>query len=932
MSCTCNEAYVNVVSGNSFILQLHVAQYDAELHKNIEYPMDNATNVAVRLIGNNGKCIKYTDIDIDGSTLSFLVDGQRLKPAKYGIELTFQSGDFRKRAYRCGLLNVVNCGSCVDNSQLGNHEIDIIFNEDNEIINIGGVVWAAVDDHLDKNSQNPVANSVITNTLTNDYATKDYVLEVVSGGEIDTDDFVKDDELVDILSSYVKTDVLDETLNSYVKSDTLNETLSSYVTNQQMQDAIDAIPETDLSDYYTKSEIDDKIDAIPQPDLSSYATTEYVDNAIDNIPETDLSDYYTKEQVDDKIDAIPQPDLSNYYTKSEIDDKFDNIDIPDVDMSSYVTKTQLADSHFAYSYQVSDLTQELIDDEKVIATHGNKIENLTSYFSSYATIDYVDEQIAEAISGGDIDLSAYVTKEYLSQQSYAYNSTLSDYTTLTQFNESVNNLQSQIDNIEPSTDVDLSAYVKKTELDANDYAYKADLNDYYTKTQVDDIVDNLQPEIDLSSYVTWDFLSQQSYITADYLSSQSYATSAELNNLTDDVIDDELVLARAVNDINKVASYLNSYVKISDYNELVNSYNRLYLTVTYLMQNVQWADDSGSQEDFTAGYIIGTATQSFNTVGCQALPSTYFSAPSFKVAVPNGKLTGNAAKLFSTNPGGSGNSYITSITSFDVDTSEVTDMRSMFEACLNLTSLDLSGVDTSNVTNMRSMFEFCGLTSLDLSSFNTSRVTDMCEMFSWCTKLTSLDLSSFDTSNVTNMKYMFEYCDELASLDLSSFNTSNVITMACMFYDCSKLTSLDLSHFNTSNVASMSRMFYSCDNLTSLDLSSFNTSKVTDMQYMFFLCEHLKSLDLSSFNTSRVTDMSGMFSFCRQLTTLDISNFNLVNVTDMADMFSNCGSLMTIYVNNMTTANINKIKTQLETNIGTFTLSTVNGRKALVRQ
>ena len=884
----CSLECVDVLQGNSFTLRLYVTHYDIDTKVEEPYMLESATDVFVRLVGNNGVVRKFTDLTIADNLILCHIDGTRLKPGKYGLEVCFKIDGNDKRSYRCCFINVHNCECQADIDTLSEYDIAVAFGADNQVINVGGLVYAHVDDTLSKTSENPVQNKVIANTL-DDYATKDYVLEVVAGGEIDTDDFVKDDELAETLTSYVKKDDLDNTLSSYVKTEELSNTLSSYVKT-------DVLDET-LNSYVKTDDLDNT--------LSSYVTSQQLDEAIENIdfPETDLSDYYTKEQVDDLIDNIPV-----------------------IDTSSYITAAQLAENNFAYSYQVSDLTQELIDDEKVIATHGNKIENLTSYFPSYATIDYVNSIVV----GDDIDLSAYVTKAELSQNDYAYNSALNDYTTLTQFNESVNNLQSQIDNIEPY--VDLSSYVKKTELQANDYAYKADLNDYYTKTQVDDIVDNLQPEIDLSSYVTWDFLSQQSYITADYLSSQSYATSAELNNLTDDVIDDELVLARAVNDINKVASYFNSYVKISDYNELVNSYNKLYLTVTYLMQNVQWADDSGSQEDFTAGYIIGTATQSFNTVGCQALPSTYFSAPSFKVAVPNGKLTGNAAKLFSTNPGGSGNSYITSITSFDVDTSEVTDMRSMFEACLNLTSLDLSGVDTSNVTNMRSMFEFCGLTSLDLSSFNTSRVTDMCEMFSWCTKLTSLDLSSFDTSNVTNMKYMFEYCDELASLDLSSFNTSNVITMACMFYDCSKLTSLDLSHFNTSNVASMSRMFYSCDNLTSLDLSSFNTSKVTDMQYMFFLCEHLKSLDLSSFNTSRVTDMSGMFSFCRQLTTLDISNFNLVNVTDMADMFSNCGSLMTIYVNNMTTANINKIKTQLETNIGTFTLSTVNGRKALVRQ
>ena len=120
-----------------------------------------------------------------------------------------------------------------------------------------------------------------------------------------------------------------------------------------------------------------------------------------------------------------------------------------------------------------------------------------------------------------------------------------------------------------------------------------------------------------------------------------------------------------------------------------------------------------------------------------------------------------------------------------------------------ITSIKKWRIDTSNVTNMCSMFGDCSsLTSLDVSSFNTSNVTDMNYMFGYCSALTSLDLSSFDTSNVTNMNYMFGECYSLTSLDLSSFNTSNVTNMSYMFNGCSALTSLTLtsSFFNSSAV------------------------------------------------------------------------------------------------------------------------------------
>ena len=159
------------------------------------------------------------------------------------------------------------------------------------------------------------------------------------------------------------------------------------------------------------------------------------------------------------------------------------------------------------------------------------------------------------------------------------------------------------------------------------------------------------------------------------------------------------------------------------------------------------------------------------------------------------------------------------------------------------------------------------LEEIDLSFFNTSNVTNMSSMFGGCSSLTNLNLRSFNTSNVTNMSSMFGGCSSLTSLDLSSFNTSKVTNMRYMFNGCSSLTSLDLSSFNTSNVTDMSGMFYSCSSLTSLNLNSFNTSNVTDMDSMFYYCSSLISLDLSSFNTSNVTNMGYMFSSCSKLQT-----------------------------------------------------------------
>ena len=101
------------------------------------------------------------------------------------------------------------------------------------------------------------------------------------------------------------------------------------------------------------------------------------------------------------------------------------------------------------------------------------------------------------------------------------------------------------------------------------------------------------------------------------------------------------------------------------------------------------------------------------------------------------------------------------------------------------------GSNTSNVTNMASMFSGCtNLTSLDVSSFNTSKVTSMNSMFHICTNLTSLDLSSFDTSKVTYMGSMFGGCKQLNTLNLSGWNTSNILNMNGMFGNCTALNTI----------------------------------------------------------------------------------------------------------------------------------------------
>ncbi len=171
------------------------------------------------------------------------------------------------------------------------------------------------------------------------------------------------------------------------------------------------------------------------------------------------------------------------------------------------------------------------------------------------------------------------------------------------------------------------------------------------------------------------------------------------------------------------------------------------------------------------------------------------------------------------------------------------------------------------LTSTRSMFwggdHSFRLVSLEeisgMANLNTANVTDMRTMFNGCESLKSMDVSGFNTSKVTDMSYMFASCYSLKSIDVSRFNTANVTDMICMFNECYSLKSIDVSGFNTANVTDMSGMFASCYSLESIDVSGFNTANVTNMGTMFSRCESLKTLDLRHFNTSKVKNFSYMF-------------------------------------------------------------------------
>ena len=319
---------------------------------------------------------------------------------------------------------------------------------------------------------------------------------------------------------------------------------------------------------------------------------------------------------------------------------------------------------------------------------------------------------------------------------------------------------------------------------------------------------------------------------------------------------------------------------------------------------------------------------------------------------------------------------LTSITGLSyLNTSEVTDMSSMFYYCSSLTSIDLSSFNTSKVTDMLSMFFNCSsLTSIDLSSFNTSKVTDMTRMFHNCTRLTSLDLSSFNTTNVTNMGQLFLNCNALESLDLSSFNTANVTNMESMFTNCSKLTTIYAGDgWNTDAVTNSSGMFGNCTSLVGgmgttyklsnpmdktyahIDGGESNPGYFTDKTIEAYACyttgnktltfyrDNLRSTRQgSTYDLNTGSNLPGWYidgtkasvtkvvfdplfvyahpttTYCwfydmRNLTTITGMNYlNTSEVTDMARMFANCYTLSSLDLSHFNTSKVSRMSAMFD--------------------
>jgi len=221
------------------------------------------------------------------------------------------------------------------------------------------------------------------------------------------------------------------------------------------------------------------------------------------------------------------------------------------------------------------------------------------------------------------------------------------------------------------------------------------------------------------------------------------------------------------------------------------------------------------------------------------------------------------------------------------DVSNVTKMDEMFKNCTDFDG-DITGWDVGSVQNMEELLDGCENFNQDIGSWDTSSVTNMKRMFYDCSSFNQ-DIGGWDTSSVTNMDQMLRYAEDF-NQDIGAWDVSNVTTMNFMFENATNFNNggnSNIDNWSPTSVVNFTGMFRFADNFNQfIGNWEFSANPIT-MAGMFEYSRDFNQ-DIGQWDTSSVTNMSGMFqSQGTAPFNQDISGWDVSNVTNMAAMFSN---------------------------------------------
>lgn len=279
-------------------------------------------------------------------------------------------------------------------------------------------------------------------------------------------------------------------LSNYYTSDQVDQILADTATAQEIEDAVSVAEENvktwvkgqnyltqhqSLDDYMTEEEI------MAELDTRDAANKEYVDTALTN--------YYTKEVADDTFLTIAKAaevylsleDFETFKTDNAADIEAANVEIRTI-KNDYATKAEVEGKGYITSETVDDILGEKgyltsLDMQQYLAT--NRYVVVTD-LDGFATKDYVTNTLTMGHYLTLSDLSGYATEAWTTDQmnnsgflkigdltGYATEAWVKDYVALNGGGGTGG-----------GGEIDLTSYVKKTEL-------TAELANYYTKTNAD---------------------------------------------------------------------------------------------------------------------------------------------------------------------------------------------------------------------------------------------------------------------------------------------------------------------------------------------------------------------------------------------------------------------------------------------------------------
>ena len=268
-------------------------------------------------------------------------------------------------------------------------------------------------------------------------------------------------------------------------------------------------------------------------------------------------------------------------------------------------------------------------------------------------------------------------------------------------------------------------------------------------------------------------------------------------------------------------------------------------------------------------------------------------------------------------------SYLNLINPLNLDTKNITDMSSMFEATSwNYDQAEYNLGDKfrfDNVTTTEKMFYKNGGKKITFTHFNAPKNTTGANMFAESHAL-EISIPEFNLPEVTDLSHMFEKALVRKISLPSEVHTGKLENVYRMFYLAEYLESISPINLDTHGVTSMEDMFrsvsssrtglleitlgpqFSLSKVTKtnamfydsrpkkISFSSFNAPELTDMEYMF-ASSAVQEIDLSNnIYTPKLNNITKLFSNDVYLSKISEINFNTDNITSMREIFFQAGA------------------------------------------